>query len=81
MEELLKQLKEGKDPYRQLAAHVLGKNLDDVTRDERQRFKEAFYAAFHFRGPDLIKSCFEDLRELDKLPAVREHLRKKARES
>lgn len=77
---LTEKLKEGKDPHRLLAAHVLGKNPNDVTKEERHRFKEAFYILFHFKGPDIIRNYFDDLSELNKLPAVQEHLHKKARE-
>lgn len=77
--ELLKQLVEGGDHHRLLAAHVLGKKPEDVTREERYRFKDAFYALFHYRGPEIIKDCLEDLRELDGLPEVRKYLREKAK--
>ncbi len=77
-DELFAKLATNSDPYKLLAGHVLGKSPEEVTRDERHRFKEAFYVLFHFRGPDLIKGFMEDLRELDKLPAVREWLRNKA---
>ncbi len=80
IEHLLAQLKEGKDPHRQLAAHVLGKPMNEVTKEERHRFKEAFYVLFHFKGPDIIRNYFDDLRDLNKLPAVQEYLHKKARE-
>lgn len=81
MTELLRELiKDGKDPHRKLAAYVLRKNPDEVTKEERQRFKEAFYVLFHHKGPEIIKNYFDDLYELNKLPEVREHFRKKAKE-
>ena len=73
MEQLMKELEKSKDPHRFMASHVLGKTIDEVTREERIRFKEAFYALFHFKGPDIIRGCFEELRELNNLPAVRDH--------
>lgn len=76
-DELYEELEKGRDPYKLLAGHVLGKQPDDVTRDERHRFKEAFYVLFHFKGPDLIRGFMEDLRQLDKLPAVKEYFRSK----
>ncbi len=78
IKQLLETLKDGQDPYKFLAGFVLSKDVDKVTREERYRFKQAFYACFHNRGPDIIKNCLEDLRELDELPAVREHLKQKA---
>lgn len=80
MIDLYERLTEGMDVHRELAAHVLGKKPEDVTREERQRFKEATYCFFHFRGPEIIKNYFDDLRELNKLPAVQEYLHKKAKE-
>mgnify|MGYP001601056358 CR=1 FL=1 len=80
IEHLLEQLKDVKDPHLMLAAYVMGKNPNYVTKGERHRFKEAFYALFHFKGPDIIKGCLEDLRDLNNLPAVQEYLHKKARE-
>lgn len=69
----------GSDPYKVLAGFVLEKDAKNVSIHERYRFKQAFYACFHIRGPDIIKNCLDDLRELDKLPAVREHLQEKVR--
>lgn len=80
VEKLLLKLKDTKDPYRTLAAHVLSVRVEDVTQDTRYRFKEAFYAMFNHRVGDLVQGAFNDLRELDKLPAVRDHLERKARE-
>ncbi len=54
----------GKDPYRFLAAHVFNKAEEEVSVDERYRFKEAFFVLFHFKAPDIIKASLEDLRVL-----------------
>jgi len=75
VEELLNQLKDGQDHHRFLAAYVLGKAPKDVTAEERRRFKEAFFALFHFRGPTIFKDCLDDLRELMKVPEAQAHLK------
>lgn len=80
-DQLMQDAKESRDPYRTLAAHVLSKTFANVSPDDRHRFKQAFYVLLHLRGPDIIRGMMEDLRELDKLPEVREWLHRKARET
>lgn len=75
VEELLNQLHEGQDHHKLLAGYVLGKPKEDVTAEERRRFKEAFFALFHFKGPAIFKDCLDDLRELMNVPEARARLK------
>lgn len=78
-DDMLERAKTEKDVYRYMAAHVLDKDMKDVTDAERWRFKQSFFVLFHLRAPDILKNLLEEAREVADLPQVREHLRMRAR--
>lgn len=75
VEALLDKLYDGQDHHKFLTAHVLSKPVEEVTVEERRRFKEAFFALFHFKGPTIFKDCLDDLREVMKVPEAQTHLK------
>jgi hypothetical protein len=52
------------DPYTAGVALVLNKPMQDVTPDERQRFKAAFFRAFATVGVMVIGSMFEEMEQM-----------------
>lgn len=64
-EEIREWFAPGRDPYRPLAAHILGKPAGDITREERQRVKQVVWLFFTFRAPDILTSLIQGEEEED----------------
>jgi hypothetical protein len=50
---------DGRDPYKAMAAQVLQKPLDEVTKEERQRAKLAFFNAFFVKAPQILTDLIQ----------------------
>lgn len=49
----------GGDPYKAIASTVLQKHIENVTKEERDRAKQAFWAAFTARAPEILTNLIQ----------------------
>lgn len=49
----------GKDPYKAMAAFVFNKAPEAVTKEERDRAKQAFFLMFTMHGPTILTNMIQ----------------------